>query len=57
MMIEASSTFQHFGVCRVERLDALVARSREVRKGAILVRSVVVTHDHMEVDKGGTSLR
>jgi hypothetical protein len=39
-----------FGVCRVERLDVLVALSREVRKDAILVRPVVVTHDHMEVD-------
>jgi ribosomal protein L3 len=43
-------TVSSFGVCRVERLDVLVALSREVRKDVVLVRPVVVTHDHMEVD-------
>ena len=50
------SALRCIGVCRVKRLDALVVLSREERKNAILVRLVVVTHDHMEMDKEGTSL-
>jgi hypothetical protein len=40
-----------FGVCRVERLNTLVVPSHEERKDAILVRSVVVTHDHREENR------
>jgi hypothetical protein len=44
------------GVCRVERLDALVALSREERNDAIFVRPVVVTHDPIGTDEGRASL-
>jgi len=41
-----------FRVGRVERLDVLVALSREARKDAVLIRPIVVNYNHMGVDKG-----
>jgi hypothetical protein len=44
------------GFIRVEKLDALVAPSREERKDAILVRPVAITADQMSAVKGWQGL-